>query len=639
MTANSAERKPTEGILHICDNRSVISNDDFTNLLWNDRSDKSSHNQVSIVEIVEANADELRKRYLSWVYDLGEYEIDGKRVIDHLSIQEGFSYWWTTSLAQKFNCSGNSQINDAIKALALEDFFMQHNFTGIYLSSDSASLAKSISSFCRRKNVTYTSSRTAPTIKKNQFKFYLKLHLSSFIAFIYLIRYIFKTFPLYFAKEQKNLNFVGDITFVDVLVHLDNNSFSNGRFQSNYWTSLVDKLYVENVKANWLHLFFKHPFIQSLSDAKKITKKFSFFSKGMQSHQLLERPLKIKDFFSVISNFLKVRGSLHKLKKIQNIYPIDSDMDLWPFHELEWRQSLCGSEAMDACLKLSLFSIFFSALPKQRIGVYIYENQPWEFALIYAWKRYGHGKLIGVPHTTLRCWDLRYFYDARTYSPRKSGDLLMPDVLAVNGPVAKEILLSNGYPIHRIVETEALRFMHLSKSQGAFRSLLISEPLKILVCGDFLAETNFLILSWLAIAEKSLNKDTQYTFKPHPAYPLKKCEHSIRHLRFSDAPLAELLNNCDVVFTSNITSAAVDAYCLNIPLIQILDQRTFNTSPLKGMKNVKFVSTPYELIDALSSVNFIASEPSNKYFFIDKDLPRWSDLLEINQSKHTETSI
>lgn len=636
MTANSTKRKPREGILHICDNRLAISNNDFTTLLWNDRPDKSSLNQVSIVEIVEANSDELRKRYLSWIYDLGEYKIDGKRVIDHLSIQEGFSYWWSTSLGQKFNCSGNSEINDAIKALAFEDFFIQNKFTAIYLTSVNNSLAKTISSFCRKKNIAFIFYKPVPITKKNQFKFSYKILPCLLRAFISLIRYILKTLPLCFVNESKNLNLVGNVIFIDILVHLKSNSFDTGRFQSNYWTNLVDKLNESGFKTNWLHLFFKHSFIKSLSIAKKLAKKFTFFSGEIESHRLLERPLNIEDIFFIISNFVKTRQSFHKLKKIQDIRPVSSDIDLWPFHEHEWRESLCGSVAIDTYLKLSLFSGFFSSIPKQRFGVYICENQPWEFALIYAWKKYGHGKLIGVPHTTLRYWDLRYFYDPRSYSPRISADFLIPDVLAVNGPVAKNTLLSSGYPSNRIVETEALRFMYLSELQGVKRSASTSKPLKILVCGDFLAETNNLILTWLAIANKALKKEIQYIFKPHPAYPLKKYDHSIRNLSISEAPLVELLNNCDLAFTSNITSAAVDAYCLNIPLIQILDQEGFNTSPLKGMKNVKFVSNPYQFIDAINSLDFINIKSPSKYFFIDKNLPRWLDLLEIKQSKRNK---
>jgi surface carbohydrate biosynthesis protein (TIGR04326 family) len=636
MTVNSIGCKSREGILHIYDNRPEKSNGDFTTLLWNDRSNKSSLNQISIVEIVETNSDALRKRYLSWIYDLGEYKIDGKRVIEHLFIQEGFSYWWSTSLGQKFNCSGSSKINDAIKVLAFEDFFIQHNFTGIYLSSDNALLAKTISSFCRRKNIAYTFNRTAPVTKKNQFKFSYKILPCLLRAFITLIRYICKTLPLCFIYESKSSNIVNNVIFIDILVHLKSNPSDNGRFQSNYWTNLVDKLDELGFKTNWLHLFFKHSFTRSLSAAEKLTQKFNFFSGGLESHRLLERPLKIKDIFFVISNFLKIRRTFHTLKKIQDIRPASSEVDLWPFHEDEWRESLCGSVAIDTCLKLSLFSNFFSAIPKQRFGVYICENQPWEFTLIYAWKKYGHGKLIGVPHTTLRYWDLRYFYDPRSYSPRKSKDFLIPDVLAVNGPVAKNTLLSSGYPANRIAETEALRFMHLSKSQAVYRSHLISKPLKILVCGDFLAETNNLILTWLAIAEKALKKEIQYIFKPHPAYPLKKYDHSIRNLTISEAPLVELLNNCDLAFTSNITSAAVDAYCLNIPLIQILDQGRFNTSPLKGMKNVKFVSTPYQFIDAIYSLDFINLKPPSKYFFVDKNLSRWLDLLKIKQSKRNK---
>ena len=50
-----------------------------------------------------------------------------------------------------------------------------------------------------------------------------------------------------------------------------------------------------------------------------------------------------------------------------------------------------------------------ASLPRQRLGLYLCENQGWERIFIRAWRKHGHGKLIGVAHSTIGYWDMRYF--------------------------------------------------------------------------------------------------------------------------------------------------------------------------------------------------------------------------------------
>ena len=110
-------------VLHIWDSKSTAPEGDWITVLWNQHADKNASRQISITDIVEKKSDNLRARYLAWIYDIGESKVRGKRVIDHLSIRPGLSYWWVSSLAQKFYCSATSQINNSIKALALESLF------------------------------------------------------------------------------------------------------------------------------------------------------------------------------------------------------------------------------------------------------------------------------------------------------------------------------------------------------------------------------------------------------------------------------------------------------------------------------------------------------------------------------------
>jgi surface carbohydrate biosynthesis protein (TIGR04326 family) len=154
--------------------------------------------------------------------------------------------------------------------------------------------------------------------------------------------------------------------------------------------------------------------------------------------------------------------------------------------------------------------------------------------------------------------------------------------------------------------------------------------LSILVCGDFRAETNRQILAWLEISAKSLPYDTIYVFKPHPAYPLNSADYPVLKLEISDAPLADLLADCDVVFTSNITSAALDAYCAGISVIQILDGSTFNMSPLCGLNGVLYVTNPIELAEALANAKSCKRVEAEPYFYLDEALPRWRKIVALN---------
>ena len=98
----------------------------------------------------------------------------------------------------------------------------------------------------------------------------------------------------------------------------------------------------------------------------------------------------------------------------------------------------------------------------------------------------------------------------------------------------------------------------------------------------------------------------------------------------TNTPLGELLANYDVVFTSNITSAAVDAHCSGVPVVQMLDGSTFNISPLRGLTGVVYVTNPTELAETLRTAPHRKRVVAEPYFYLDKELPRWRKLLNLS---------
>ncbi len=603
---------------------------DWTTVLWRKYAGVGDPAVISITQQVDLEADELRRRYLAWIYDLGETRLNGRRAIDHLSLRPGFSYWWLSSLAQKFNVAEGSLINDAIKALAFERLVATRQANAVVLISGNRQLADCVEQFCSIRGLRYEFRPTKTIRAKGYLQSLYQSLPHSLRAFVYLGWYIWQAIPLWLQKKPAMPALVGEVLLIDVLVHLDPRAISNGSFVSNYWTALVEKLSEWQIKSNWLHGFFRHPAIPTLGLAQGQIERFTASSKGAQFHALVEGSFNFRAGASALRDYFTVRRSFARLQGIGCLRPAGSDLNLWPLHAGDWGDSLCGKGAMTNCLRMSLFEDAVNRFPTQRVGIYIAENQPWEMALVYAWRAAGHGTLIGTPHTTIRFWDLRYHYDARSYQCRTVCDLPLPDILAVNGPVAKESVLASGYNPDRIIEVEALRFLHLSNPPtGHQRNRSYRNEMRVLVCGDFLTETNERIISWLKIAATTLENDTAYIFKPHPAYPFSIIDYPMLKFEISEAPLADLLADCDVVFASNITSAAVDAYCSGVPVIQMLDGNSFNNSPLRGLEHVTYARDPKELAEALDSLKRRKYGPTTPYFNLDENLLRWRNLLDI----------
>jgi surface carbohydrate biosynthesis protein (TIGR04326 family) len=94
-------------------------------------------------------------------------------------------------------------------------------------------------------------------------------------------------------------------------------------------------------------------------------------------------------------------------------------------------------------------------------------------------------------------------------------------------------------------------------------------------------------------------------------------------------PISKLLGECDVAYSSAVTSAAVDAYCAGVPLVSVLDPNTLNLSPLRGCSGALFASTSDELVTALKSSVLLSRSQSDRqeFFTLDTKLPLWLKLL------------
>jgi surface carbohydrate biosynthesis protein (TIGR04326 family) len=448
---------------------------------------------------------------------------------------------------------------------------------------------------------------------------------------VWLAKYLLERWPLRGVGLQAWRQSLGRITFLTYSDNCDPEAIRQGRYENRYWAHLPDVLKRESCQTNWLHLYVRDNLLPTAKQAATLLHAFNQTEQGRQCHVTLDTFLgpgailrTLRDWLRMTRLGARLGGGLAQAQE-------GAAPNLWPLLRDDWQKSMFGADAMGNLLFLNLLEAALKNLPKQQQGVYLQENMGWEFGLIHAWQAAGHGHLIGTPHSTVRFWDLRYFFDPRSYMRSGHNDLPIPNQVACNGPVMRATYQQGGYPVEDLLDAEALRYLHLGQTALASDSAQNrkDEPMRLLLMGDYLPGNTQLQMKLLERAVSLLPQQLAITVKPHPNCPIQPADYPALHLRISMEPIAKLLAECDVAYASAVTSAAVDAYCAGVPIVSVLDPDTLNLSPLRGCAGALFASTPEALASALASVanNAQAGVHQPTYFTVDAQLPNWRRLL------------
>ena len=113
-------------------------------LLWKKYDAFKLGRVYSILQLVEENSEQLKSQYLALIYELGEVNFNGRRVVEQLEVRPGFSYWWMTLLTEKCNFSKSPQIDNVIKLMAFENWLGDKDYKNIKLISANIQLAEAI---------------------------------------------------------------------------------------------------------------------------------------------------------------------------------------------------------------------------------------------------------------------------------------------------------------------------------------------------------------------------------------------------------------------------------------------------------------------------------------------------------------
>jgi surface carbohydrate biosynthesis protein (TIGR04326 family) len=583
---------------------------------------------TSVPRYLEDHAERLRAKYLAFIQDLGEIRIGAKRLVDHLALNDGFSFWSMTLLAEKSPFK-SPRIYTCLRLLALEEILRDRKPAQLILVSPDRDLARSIRILCRNLGIDFKwrlSGRFCAKWSLRRAYYALPFSLQGATSFI---RYLVERWPVHRFKKPQWFSGDDAIFLCSFFAHLDPDSCKRGDFYSHQWGILPKWLHDGGRRTNWLHHFLPTPEIPDPKAGLSWLSRFNANANRQGKHLFLDSYLTWDIVARALRNWLWLNTVGWRLGDLRSaVLPQGFAAWLWPVLRDDWHASLSGPVAVNNCLWVELFDAALKDIPPQKKGLYLCENQSWERALLRAWRKYGHGEIIGVAHATVPFWHLYYFDDPRSWRSKRKSAMPLPDRLAVNGPAAWMVLVESGYPIERLIEVEVLRYLKLSRTTS--KRVLDPARIKVLVLGDIIPESMQNLLKMLGNVIKRTHLDSQFTFKPHPLYAIELADYpDLLEVKQVNEPLDRILSDFDIVLSANSTSAAVDAYQVGLQVIIGLEGTSLNLSPLRGQPGVRFIGTPDDLMEALRAAgeNHAAKMERPEFFFLDSELPRWRRLL------------
>lgn len=589
---------------------------------WDDYP--SNETEISLPKCVEQEGDLLKKEYLAWVHKLSLSQIHEKPLYEYLTISEGISAWWSGVFVEK-SFYKMPEIYDVLRLLALERYCKKTGIKHLILHVQHRGLHEVLKTWCKQRGMTY------------QWKF-INLPIWQFPItllkmFLYLIRYLWQHRVFLACKiPDGNTGLLANgVTLFSYFDNLDKKTVQAGCFGSLYWDGLPILLNQERWTINWVFRFMPSIISPNPKTAlllqQRFTKKDSFKNRFFFLEQWLSWSIVIKAIF-IYWEICRKKPTERFIKHLFQFH--DSQLNFWPLLKNVWRRDMYGVGAMENAIEISLFSDFARRIPKQAMGICLAEYQGWERILLQFWRKNGHKRLRGFAHSTIRFFDLRYFEEKTAY------DGVFPpryDSLLVGGEFAFNLLKEAGFPPVELLPVEALRYLHVNTSikRQKVKDISHLSRINLLVVTDYDKNNCIEQLALLGSAMKlyAASIPIFLIIKPHPNLDVKTiAPHYLpqKSYKISHTPLSEILHTVDIAYTSNFTSASLDAVLSQVPIVIALSGAQINMSPLRGIPGVIFVTSPLELITAI--YHPIQPRLSENYFYLHSDLRLWCALLK-----------
>lgn len=571
---------------------------------------------VSLPTEVRRNRSELRGRYLDWLRGTGEHPVPDAALAARLLIRPDLSYWWLTAPAE-FTFEEDSLAYAVLRIMALTDWASDRPTAVLECTLDDAAVRRCLREWCTGRGWAYADAPT-PAVRAGRGGF-----LSAGRRWLQAWRDARTGTPA--AAWQGNATGL----VVDYLAHVQVDAAGA---RSRYWAGLPDLVRSGGAALDWLHIFVPAPLTPTAREANSIAQQLSV---GEESHAVAQADFGWATLVGAWIDYLRLRWLRRRfLRECPRLRL--GDVDPWPLLRARTTDAFIGAEAMENCLWVRYFDQALARRVPYRFGLYLQENQPWEMALVSAWRRHGHGILIGVEHTTVRFWDLRLL-KLPALRDLSSAAMPRPQVTVLNGPAAEAALEGMAALADRGTSGEALRFLaEFGPPTSARPGPEETGPLRLLAVGEYdpgYASEQRRLLRDLAAEARRIGTSVTVTWRPHPAAVGTATDLPEGAIVDEASPLPDLLVACDLALVGDFSSSVLLAESLGVPVAVLLPAKTLSSDLLADPAGT--VATAAALLDLLVAAAAADSPPSpdsarggiDRVFHLDPGLARWRAIL------------
>ena len=451
----------------------------------------------------------------------------------------------------------------------------------IFYHGKKYNLDKSLKNFCSQININYYKKKLIFFNSNFKFLFFLKGSLFFIIQFI-------KNFKL-----KSNLKKFSTISIFSYFVHLK--SVTESKFNSNLWGNLTKYLNSKKKNINWFHFYVPSNQIKKAQIANLMQKKFNL--NKYENHNFINSFLTnlnfIKSYYFFLifcsRNFFSTKVNYNFF---QNKF---SKTNFYFFLKEDFFSSLFGVTLIYNIMNILTFDKLLKEIPRQKYGIYIIENQSWEYCFIKLWKKYNHGKIIAYFNSSIRFWDLRYLKKKNEFYALDEN----PDLYLINSKIFKLEAKKIGYPLKKLFLVEALRYNKLTPA------LKIKKNRKILIVGDILFNQTDNLLKFINKITVKLNSYKFY-LKPHPTMTYKSInifKTKYPYLKITSIN-SDKFKNFEFVICSNGTSANLDCLAQRLNFCSIKPYNSLNLYPIEKYQKIFQVKDHKDLINRIKKPQY-----------------------------------
>ena len=588
-----------------------------TGLLWN----QWGCNCASILDLQTRYFAQIRKEFLDFICALGKSDIRGKKLKDHLRLDDGFSAWWISSLFERHPACYGQNLYEIFKLRALELYLIEHPCATLHLHGGAAPLAEALRQLCATLQILFCQYTEGPTHRAS-FKHRLKQTLRAY-ATTNILLYATKTLRWWFGTRRRfptkpRVTAGKGLLLGTWFPNVDKQAAAKGHFRSRYWEAAHDAL----PKDHPVHWFFVHAGPKEQIQANVHLRDTLMPAQGKGDMTFWEEcvtPLAalraFRQWLSVAARARKLNAAIDKAFMWPN-----SHLNVYPLLRDAWHDSTQGGFLLDQLLCRKGIQAYCRAIGPQNACITSSELQSWERLLFEEQHRQGCPHVLAVQHSIVRDADFRFFVAPEQWADSEFARL-MPHTFYANGKAGLLAMRNGGFAADRLDMVEAVRFMYLAEA----KTLPEIEPQRLLVATSYFAKETEEMLKLLAEAANNCSAPllNNIVIKPHPFLPV---DHLVEKYfstkpEIVDGPIENHLIPGTVVFAESGTSVALLVLCKGLPLLLYVAADTFDLGIIQAETPVHRVRTLHDLISALPPKSLSCA--IDDYFCLDASLPRW----------------